>query len=184
MTVQIINVGGYANDGTGDDLRTAFEKVNSNFSVLTGTVNIVNGTNVGAGTGIFKGKSLTNLEFKSLTSTDNSVTITQTANTVNLKSTAQVVEDPSPTLGGNLDLDIFTIFNGDVQTSVWGVDVPIINGLLTLLISSNQLTIDMGTINTPTGYRGGPVIRGTRLDMGMIAGVNNHSENTVDFGIL
>ena len=29
---QVINVGSQANDGTGDDLRTAFTKVNNNFA--------------------------------------------------------------------------------------------------------------------------------------------------------
>ena len=31
MALQTINVGNFANDGTGDDLRTAFIKVNQNF---------------------------------------------------------------------------------------------------------------------------------------------------------
>ena len=34
MAIQTINVGTLANDGTGDDLREAFVKVNSNFSEL------------------------------------------------------------------------------------------------------------------------------------------------------
>ena len=32
MTQEIINVGAQPNDGEGDPLRTAFEKVNNNFS--------------------------------------------------------------------------------------------------------------------------------------------------------
>ena len=32
MAVQTINIGQIANDGTGDDLRVAFAKVNSNFT--------------------------------------------------------------------------------------------------------------------------------------------------------
>lgn len=36
MTQQVINVGSTANDGTGDPLRTAFQKINSNFSELYG----------------------------------------------------------------------------------------------------------------------------------------------------
>lgn len=32
MTAQVIDVGIEANDGNGDDLRTAFEKVNANFA--------------------------------------------------------------------------------------------------------------------------------------------------------
>lgn len=31
-----VGVGSSANDGTGDDLRTAFQKVNSNFNVING----------------------------------------------------------------------------------------------------------------------------------------------------
>ena len=34
MTVQNINIGNQVNDGLGDDLRTAFEKVNANFISL------------------------------------------------------------------------------------------------------------------------------------------------------
>jgi hypothetical protein len=44
MAIQTINLGTYANDGTGDDLRTAFEKVKSNFIELYSTVF---GANVG-----------------------------------------------------------------------------------------------------------------------------------------
>jgi hypothetical protein len=34
ISLQTINLGDYANDGTGDDLRTAFAKVNINFNTL------------------------------------------------------------------------------------------------------------------------------------------------------
>ena len=34
MTIQNINIGNIANDGTGDDLREAFRKVNENFDEL------------------------------------------------------------------------------------------------------------------------------------------------------
>ena len=44
MAIQNINLGTYSNDGTGDDLRTAFEKVKSNFIELYSTVF---GANVG-----------------------------------------------------------------------------------------------------------------------------------------
>ena len=38
VNLQPINLGGYANDGTGDDLRTAFEKVNGNFSEISAAI--------------------------------------------------------------------------------------------------------------------------------------------------
>ena len=34
MAIQTINIGNIANDGTGDDLREAFIKVNNNFTEL------------------------------------------------------------------------------------------------------------------------------------------------------
>ena len=45
MAIQTINLGTYANDGTGDDLRTAFQKVNNNILELASTVY---GANVGS----------------------------------------------------------------------------------------------------------------------------------------
>jgi hypothetical protein len=48
MAKQVINIGSVANDGTGDPLRTAFDKVNDNFTELYndegGDVNQVTGT--------------------------------------------------------------------------------------------------------------------------------------------
>ena len=47
MAKQVINIGSVANDGTGDPLRTAFDKVNDNFTELynddAGDVDSVNG---------------------------------------------------------------------------------------------------------------------------------------------
>jgi len=45
MAIQNINLGTYSNDGTGDDLRTAFEKVKANFIEL---YSISGGANIGA----------------------------------------------------------------------------------------------------------------------------------------
>lgn len=180
MTIQSINLGNYANDGTGDDLRTAFEKVNANFTLLSGTVNIVDSTNLGVGTGLYSGKNNANLEFKTLTSTDNSITITSDATTVNLKSTPHLLEDINPTLGGDLDLNGHNIVGlGDVQTTVFGVDTKALNGVIELMISSNSVTIDMGTFLVPTGSSTA-VPKGTTLDMGGF--VFNLVTTNLDFG--
>jgi hypothetical protein len=40
VDLQQINLGSYANDGTGDDLRTAFEKVNANFGQIQSAIPI------------------------------------------------------------------------------------------------------------------------------------------------
>ena len=75
-TIQTINIGNIVNDGLGDDLRTAFEKVNANFSELGSTLTIT-ASNLGGGAvkGIFKEKVGTDLKFKSLTE-GNYITLT------------------------------------------------------------------------------------------------------------
>lgn len=49
MPIDTINLGNYANDGTGDDLRTAFNKVNSAFDTLNAFItNNAGSVNVGS----------------------------------------------------------------------------------------------------------------------------------------
>ena len=93
MPIQRIEIGGYANDGTGDDLRTAFNKVNANFTLLDSDAQINDGANLGTGTAVLKGKTSTILQFKTLTSTDTSVTLTSTDDTVNLKANTLLSTD-------------------------------------------------------------------------------------------
>ena len=87
MTISRINVGNIANDGTGDDLRQAFVKVNNNFDELDLKVVPQNTAhNLGAGEGVFYTKEGAELSFRSLVAGDNiviggepsSITITNT----------------------------------------------------------------------------------------------------------
>ena len=68
MTVQTINIGNQVNDGLGDDLRTAFQKVNANFSELSAQLTITVGTAATTGIDIFKEKVGAELVFKGLVS--------------------------------------------------------------------------------------------------------------------
>jgi hypothetical protein len=181
MTIQTINLGSYANDGTGDDLRTAFEKVNANFDVLR--FEVTNGTNLGTGTHIFAQKNATDpyLEFKTLTSMDASVTITSSATMVDLHAVTRVEEDTAPMLGGDLGLNGYTIKaidGGGVESKIWNIDIPLLNSLVALIFESNNLSINMGYFLTPTGYdlnEGGYI-----LDMGVFLDPNN---NNINFGL-
>ena len=67
MPIQTISIGNYANDGTGDDLRTAFEKVNANFNFLN-VENTTSAQNLGAGEFIFAQKSGTRLDSSTINS--------------------------------------------------------------------------------------------------------------------
>lgn len=157
MTIQIINLGNYANDGTGDDLRVAFQKVNANFSLLSGGV-ITDGANLGTGAGVFAQRNLTttSLEFKSLKSLDGSIEFDDSdPDIIDVKSKALLINDPTPTLHepvyvndiltNPLNLNHNTVVNGDVQTTVFGIDIRSIKGLLELLIASNAVVLDFKT---------------------------------------
>ena len=171
MTIQTINLGNYANDGTGDDLRVAFTKVNANFAALDASAAIANGVNVGSGVGIFFAKNTTNLQFKSLTSTNNSVTISSTGNTVNLAAVTSLQSDTTPTLGANLNLNNHYVYGGDIQSTVYGYNVPISAMFNSLLVESNNLTVDMGSFNYPTGYETDKLAgkKGYLLDWGLFS---------------
>lgn len=83
--LQTINIGNLANDGLGDDLRTAFEKVNANFSDLNDelTVEVVNlGPSV---SGLFKEKVGNELRFKSLDA-GAKITFTNNADSITISS--------------------------------------------------------------------------------------------------
>lgn len=151
MTLQLVNLGNYANDGTGDDLRTAFQKVNNNFNILSTETNISDGVNLGNGAEFFKDRNVANLEFRTLTSIDGTIVITQNSETVDIASTTKLELDITPKLGGNLNLNGHYIYGGDVQTTVHSIDIPPLQGLLELLVASNQFNIDLGPISDPIG---------------------------------
>jgi hypothetical protein len=87
MTIQTINIGNVVNDGLGDDLRTAFEKVNANFTDLSAQLTIT-ATNVGAvGVGVFKEKIGADLRFKKLVS-GTKMLLSENTDTVTVNNTA------------------------------------------------------------------------------------------------
>ena len=66
MAIQTINIGNRVNDGLGDDLRTAFEKVNANFTELGAQLSVT-GRNLGeSGAGVYKDNDGGVLQFKNL----------------------------------------------------------------------------------------------------------------------
>jgi hypothetical protein len=87
MTIQPIHIGNQVNDGLGDDLRTAFQKVNANFSELSAQLTIT-ATNLGTtGSGVFKEKVGAELQFKNLVS-GRKMALDDTGNTIVINSTA------------------------------------------------------------------------------------------------
>lgn len=186
MAKQIINIGGYANDGTGDDLRTAFEKVKSNFDELYEAVGVVSGDNLGDGVGIFyqRNSETGNLEFKSLTSSDESVDITETDTEIDLVTRAKLENDLTPKLGGDLNLNGYNVYGGDVQTTIFGIDVQSTTALIEILLASNSVVLDFGSF--VSGTVDIPDAISTNLDFngatGVLDGYLNPNSTNVDLG--
>ena len=82
MAIQTINIGNIANDGTGDDIRVAFGKVNDNFEELDlRNPGSLTASNLGAvGEGVFAQKEGTDLQFKKIVG-GTGTTVTATGNT-------------------------------------------------------------------------------------------------------
>lgn len=120
MAIQNINIGNQVNDGLGDDLRSAFQKVNANFSELYAKVAITAAENVGlTGVGIFKTLDVDTLQFKKLVA-GTGVTVTDNTDTVTIASPAQNAFTTVITDAGNLaattSTDSFGIKAGDNVT--------------------------------------------------------------------
>jgi hypothetical protein len=90
-----------------------------------------------------------------------------------------VESDTSPLLGGNLGLNGFHLYGpGDVQTTVFGVSVEALNSLVSLMLESNSLSVNLGTFSEPTGYQSNT--NGYTLDMGFFS--DDPIANDINFG--
>lgn len=164
MTISRINVGNIANDGTGDDLRQAFVKVNNNFDELDQrVVPQNNAANLGSGTGVFYTKEGSTLNFRSLVAGDNmSLTSDGTSITITNNGTITVRTD-----GSTLNLSgagrQFGINGGqNIDTSLSGSNVTVAinatdlifqdkNPSLGAALDANSFNInDVDTLNATT----------------------------------
>jgi len=146
MTVQTINIGNQVNDGLGDDLRTAFEKVNANFAELESTV-FTTASNVGdTGAGIFKQKVGSNLEFKKLLS-GSKVFIDEAPNSIIINSTV-------PDAFTRVDTNAGTVSAGTYQQiTIQGGDDIDVTALGSVISVNNVIPVT----NILTTYDFGPI---------------------------
>jgi hypothetical protein len=101
MAIQTINVGNIVNDGLGDDLRTAFQKVNNNFNYLSAELTVT-GQNIGSsGVGIFKQKIDENLQLKKISAGDATIVIVDDTATDTVKITSPLQNTFTSIIAGN-----------------------------------------------------------------------------------
>lgn len=92
MALKTINLGSQANDGTGDDLREAFEKVIFNFNDLDSrSPEATTVTNLGSGEGIFSNITNADIRLKSIVAGDN-VTLVADGNSIRVDVNAGVTQ--------------------------------------------------------------------------------------------
>lgn len=107
MTIKTIDVGTIANDGTGDDLREAFIKVNDNFTEVDNRLVTlpVQGENLGvAGEGVFAGKDENTLQFKEILAGSN-VSISSNSTSVIIDSAGGINDILILTDNGSITVD-------------------------------------------------------------------------------
>jgi len=136
MAIQTINIGQNANDGTGDDLRTAFDKVNDNFDylgTLGGETNTASNL-TGVGEGVFAQKVDQDLQFKKIRSANSStLTVTSDGTSIILNNLSpdqaafrRVQDDAGNTITAQDANGIFGIKGGtNINTSVVGTNLTI-----------------------------------------------------------
>lgn len=174
-TINTINIGNQVNDGLGDDLRTAFQKVNANFSALNSelTVNVTSATTNGVS--IFKEKSGSNLVFKNLVA-GTKILLDSQANTI---------------IVNNTDPDSFIRFDTDSGSMLASTHRQITLGGTAAPGSTTsrkdiEVTASGSTINFKTIIPVTDIL--TSYDFGKITGVQNNSiqalyaASNMDFG--
>ena len=106
MTIQTINIGNRVNDGLGDDLRTAFEKVNANFTELGAQLSVT-GRNLGeAGAGVYKDNDGGVLQFRNLAS-GTKIQLEELDNSIIINSTQPDAFIRFDTDSGNVRADVY-----------------------------------------------------------------------------
>jgi hypothetical protein len=141
MSLQEINLGEYPNDGTGDDLRTAFAKINDNFFQLDlnqGQDNTA--SNLGTGTGIFKEKLGVNLGLRSLTAgLGIDISLASGANEIIIANTSG-------------SLSVITADTGSLTTTSAGETLNVIGGsnIDTSIVGHNLTITNTYTLQTET----------------------------------
>jgi hypothetical protein len=101
MAIELIRIGNIANDGTGDELRVAFRKINQNFEDVDIRLgDAVEGINTGIGSEIFRQRTGNDLEFRSLTAGPN-ISIIENAASIEISAPGALADLPVITDSGS-----------------------------------------------------------------------------------
>jgi len=152
--IQTINIGNLVNDGLGDDLRTAFQKVNANFADLNDELTPVL-VSVGNGAQLFKEKDGANLIFKSLQG-GTGIQVDDSTNAITISNTRSVPFDKIDTDSGSIlsatyqNITMQGISSPTSQTRIKDIEVTAsgssINFKTIIPVTDYLQTYDFGTL--------------------------------------
>ena len=179
MAIQTINIGNRVNDGLGDDLRTAFEKVNANFTELQTSLTVTASNTGSTGVGVFKDKVGADLRFKSLVSGSN-MFLDEREDTIIINNTApdafiRIDTDAGVVLAA--DSENITIQGGENVSVTAAGQVITIDSRLD--IGDILTNIDFGTIGGSMNYTTQLALAAANVDFGLIS---NQGTISFDFG--
>lgn len=175
--IQTINVGNKVNDGLGDDLRTAFEKVNANFSSLNAelTVDVINLGDGGAP--VFKEKVGSELRLRSIEG-GTKVALTTTSEKIIVNNTAPDAFTRVDTDSGSVLADAYQ------QVTMQGIAAPLSEtGTKDIEVTTSGSTINFKTLLPVSEYL-------TTYDFGSINGTYANAiqlslqASNIDFGTI
>ena len=167
MALKTINLGSVANDGTGDDLREAFDKVVFNFAELdTRTPEATTVVNLGSGEGLYASKSDAELQFKSLVG-GNNVTLSSDANELTIDVDAGVTQFVVAGDTGSLTVTENTTFTIQGGTSI------------TTTRDGNNIRIDSSALTSVQDDPAPRLSAGLNADGNSIGAVNLLTADTV-----
>lgn len=166
------DLGNQVNDGLGDDLRSAFVKVNNLFRGLYNELGVI-GVNIGDGAEIFKQKTLAELELRTIKGSAN-VTVTQNSNDITIDSPLQNIFSQIVTSNGTVAATSPT-----TSLTLQGSDN------VTVTRSGTVITIEASPINTLTSdleLNGFDIIGTGNININGDITANNYEGNIFGFG--
>lgn len=184
MSIQTINIGNVVNDGLGDDLRTAFQKVNANFAELNASLTVT-ASNVGTtGVGIFKEKVGEDLRFKKLVA-GNKMFLEELTDSI-------IITNEQPDSFTRIDTNNGVVLaNNEPEITIQGangaenITTSVVNAVIsidtTLPVTSILTTFDFGPINNSFQYSTQLALSAANIDFGTIT---NPGTINLDLGTL
>ena len=177
MAIQTINIGNVVNDGLGDDLRTAFQKVNANFTELNASLTVTVGAAQTTGVSLFKEKSGSELVFKNL--------VAGTKMLLNDTGTAVIINNTAPDAFIRIDTDSGSVLASSFQQLTFG-------GAAAAGSTTSRKDIEVSTFGSTVSFKTTIPVTDilTSYDFGKINGSFNnaiqalYAASNMDFGTI